>query len=177
MKKSGIFYGSTTGITENVAYRLADLMHIDHSQLHDVARSKPSDVGEYDLLLLGSSTWGNGDLQEDWYDFLTGIEVLDLHDKTIALFGCGDQSMCDTFCNAVGIIYQRLQKTGARFVGAFEAGDYTFEHSKAFIDGHFVGLLIDEVNEPEKTEHRLNYWTKLLQKELKGERAQATLQE
>lgn len=173
--KIGIFYGSTSGITESVAYRLADLMHIGHEHLHDVARSEPSEVGDYDLLLLGSSTWGNGDLQDDWYDFLTGIEVLDLHDKHIALFGCGDQSMCDTFCNAVGTLYRRLQKTGARFCGAFEAGDYTFEHSTARVDGHLVGLLIDEVNEPEKTEHRLNYWVKLLQKELKGARAEATL--
>ena len=28
MEKIGIFYGSTTGITESVAYRLAELMHV-----------------------------------------------------------------------------------------------------------------------------------------------------
>ena len=108
MEKIGIFYGSTTGITESVAYRLAELMHVKKEDLHDVARSKPSEIGQYDLLLLGSSTWGSGDLQDDWYDFLDGIETLDLKDKTIALFGCGDQSMSDTFCNAVGTIYHRL---------------------------------------------------------------------
>lgn len=90
-------------------------MHVKKEDLHDVARSKPSEIGQYDLLLLGSSTWGSGDLQDDWYDFLDGIETLDLKDKTIALFGCGDQSMSDTFCNAVGTIYHRLQKQEQHF--------------------------------------------------------------
>lgn len=115
MEKIGIFYGSTTGITESVAYRLAELMHVKKEDIHDVARSKPSEIGQYELLLLGSSTWGSGDLQDDWYDFLDGIETLDLKDKTIALFGCGDQSMSDTFCNAVGTIYHRLQKQEQHF--------------------------------------------------------------
>ena len=56
MEKIGIFYGSTTGITESVAYRLAELMHVKKEDLHDVARSKPSEIGQYELLLLGSST-------------------------------------------------------------------------------------------------------------------------
>ena len=50
MEKIGIFYGSTTGITESVAYRLAELMHVKKEDLHDVARSKPSEIGQYDLI-------------------------------------------------------------------------------------------------------------------------------
>ena len=52
MEKIGIFYGSTTGITESVAYRLAELMHVKKEDIHDVARSKPSEIGQYELLLL-----------------------------------------------------------------------------------------------------------------------------
>ncbi len=169
MEKTGIFYGSTTGITENVAYRLAELLDIDDSNLHDVANSLPSEVEEYDVLVLGTSTWGSGDLQDDWYDFLTGLETLTLRGKSIALFGCGDQSMSHTFCDAVGTLYHRLQKTGARFIGGFETGEYTFEQSAAFVDGRFVGLLIDEVNEPEKTRNRLTHWVKLLRSACKPE--------
>ncbi len=162
MKKIGIFYGSTTGITENIAYRLAEMLQIDDNHLHDVANSLPSEVEEYDILLLGTSTWGNGDLQDDWYDFLTGLETLTLRGKAIALFGCGDQSMSNTFCNAVGTLYHRLQKTGAHFIGEIERGEYTFEHSTACVNGKLIGLLIDEVNEPEKTRNRLTHWVKLL---------------
>ena len=49
MEKIGIFYGSTTGITESVAYRLAELMHVKKEDIHDVARSKPSEIGQYEL--------------------------------------------------------------------------------------------------------------------------------
>ena len=75
MKKIGIFYGSSTGNTEEVAFRLAKMLNVNDSDVHDVAHSAPSDLGKYDLLLLGSSTWGNGDLQDDWYDFIDGAEI------------------------------------------------------------------------------------------------------
>ena len=165
MKKTGIFYGSSTGKTEDVAKRIAARAGIADKDIHNVAETKPSEIAEYDILLLGSSTWGSGEIQEDWYDFLTGIEILDLKDKSIAIFGCVDESMSDTFCNAIGIIYKRMQKTGARFCGAFESADYTFDESEAFIDGRFVGLPLDETNEPEKTDERIRHWVELLESE------------
>ena len=160
MKKTGIFFGSSTGSTEDVAHRLAKKMNIEDKDVHDVAKSKPSDVADYEVLLLGTSTWGSGDLQDDWYDFLDGLEVLDLKDKYIALFGCGDESMSDTFCGAIGVLYERLQKTGAKFIAPFEAAEYTFDESPAYIDGQFVGLLLDEMNRPEITDNRINEWSK-----------------
>lgn len=160
MKKIGIFFGSSTGVTEDVAHRLAKKLNVEEKDVHDVAKSKPSDVMDYDVLVLGSSTWGSGDLQDDWYDFLDGLEELDLKGKDIAIFGCGDETMSDTFCAAVGILYERLQKTGATFIAPFEASEYTFDESPAYIDGQFVGLLLDEVNHPELTDKRIDEWSK-----------------
>ena len=68
--------------------------------------------------------------------------------------------MSDTFCGAVGVLYERLQKTGARFIAPFEASEYTFDESPAYIDGQFVGLLLDEVNHPELTDQRIDEWSK-----------------
>lgn len=62
---------------------------------------------------MGSSTWGDGELEDDWYDFIAGVEVLDLKGKKVALFGCGDESMTDTFCNAVGELHDRLNLRAA----------------------------------------------------------------
>ncbi len=160
MKKTGIFFGSSTGATDDVAHRLAKKLNIDSKDVHDVGKSKPSDVAGYDVLVLGTSTWGSGDLQDDWYDFIDGLEELDLKGKDIALFGCGDETMSDTFCGAVGVLYERLQKTGARFIAPFEASEYTFDESPAYIDGQFVGLLLDEVNHPELTDQRIDEWSK-----------------
>lgn len=158
MKKYGIFYGSTTGATQEVARKLADILGVADADVHNVADTAPDAVADYSVLLLGSSTWGSGDLQDDWYDFLKGLEVLDLHDKKIAIFGVGDESMSDTFCNAVGIIYKALQPTGATFIGAFPDNVYTFEHTEADQDGVAVGLLLDQTNRPDLTEDRLNAW-------------------
>lgn len=87
-------------------------------------------MADYEVLLLGSSTWGSGELQDDWYDFLTGLEALDLKGKKIAIFGLGDESMSDTFCNAVGIIYKSLQPTGATFIGRYPDSVYHSRNRK-----------------------------------------------
>ena len=167
MKKSGIFYGSSTGVTAEVAQEIAKKLGVADADVHNVAKSAPSDVAPYDVLILGSSTWGAGELQDDWYDFLDGLEVLDLKDKQIALFGCGDESMSDTFCGAVGEIYNRLQKTGARFIGYFNAEGYDFDESPAFIDGVYVGLLLDNVNKEELTEDRMKEWVAKVKSEIR----------
>lgn len=158
MKEIGIFYGSTTGTTEKIANKIAEILNIDDKDVHDVASSSPSSLAPYDLIIVGTSTWGNGDLQEDWYDFVDGVRALDLKGKTIALFGCGDETMTESFCSAVGKLYRDFKETGAEFVGAYDTDGYNFNHSDAVVDGKAVGLLLDEVNHPELTDFRLRGW-------------------
>lgn len=161
--KTGIFYGSTTGITREIAHEIAKRLNVAPQDIHDVAATAPSAVAGYDALILGSSTWGAGELQDDWYDFLDGLEAMDLRGKTIAVYGCGDESMADTFNNAAGIIYHRLQDTGARFTGAFNTRGYEFEHSDAVADdGTAVGLLLDNVNHEDLTPGRIDAWVESL---------------
>lgn len=167
MKKIGIFYGSSTGVTAEVAEEIAKKLGVADADVNDVAKSSPSDVAPYDVLILGSSTWGAGELQDDWFDFLDGLEALDLKGKQIALFGCGDESMSDTFCGAIGELYNRLQNTGAKFIGFFNADGYEFDESQAFIDGAYVGLLLDNVNKEELTEGRLDEWVAKVKSEIK----------
>lgn len=167
MKKIGVFYGSTTGTTKAVAYKLAKMLGIEESDMHEVASVAPSVLGDYDVLVFGTSTWGSGELQEDWYDFVDGASALDLRGKTIALFGCGDETMTDTFCSAVGKLYEKFKSTGAEFVGAFDVDGYTFDHSDAEVDGQYVGLLLDEVNHPEYTDLRLRRWATQVSEQIK----------
>ncbi len=158
MKKIGIFYGSNTGTTQDVAGEIGKLLDVAPSDIHDVADSSPSMTGDYDVLLLGTSTWGSGELQDDWSDFIAGLEVLDLSGKKIALFGCGDESMSDTFCNAVGELYRRLQQTGAVFIGSYPVSCYTFDESSAVSGGVGVGLLLDNVNHSDLSSDRIKGW-------------------
>lgn len=161
MKSTGIFYGSSTGQTRDAAIMIADALGVDLADIHDVASTAPSVVSRYDNLILGSSTWGDGDLEDDWYDFILGLEALDLKGKQTALFGCGDTSMTRTFCDAVGILHDRLIPTGTTFIGeGFPTDGLTFSASKAVSpDGKAYGLLLDNVNHADLTAPRIATWT------------------
>lgn len=166
MKKIGIFFGSTNGTTEGIAKQIANKLGIAKTDIHNVAFTAPNDLTKYDVLLLGSSTWGAGDLQDDWFEFLPKVQKLDLTNKYVALFGCGDAvSFGDTFCNALGTIYHSLQKNGCRFIGAMPTENYTYDDSTAYIDGKFIGLPLDEMNEDDQTEARINAWIQQLKKD------------
>lgn len=161
---TGIFYGSTTGSTEAIAQEIARRLGIAAADLHNVAVATADDTTPYDLLLLGSSTWGCGDLQDDWYPFLDALRQKDLSGKRVALFGCGDSSSYpDTFCNALGVIYEALQKTGCTFVGSYEPTDYDVVDSLVCHDGRFVGLAIDE-SDSAQTDRRVEEWCALIAK-------------
>lgn len=159
MGKTTIIYGSTTGTTEDIAGRIASKLNIAQGDIYEISKVTADTVAGYDTLLLGSSTWGSGDLQDDWYDGIETLKGADLAGKKIALFGCGDSSSySDTFCSALGTIYNDLKDSGATFVGSVDPSDYTFDGSDAVVDGQFVGLPIDEVNESDKTDERISNW-------------------
>ena len=159
MGKTAIIYGSTTGTTEDIAGRIASKLNIAQGDIYEISKVTADTVAGYDTLLLGSSTRGSGDLQDDWYDGIETLKGADLAGKKIALFGCGDSSSySDTFCSALGTIYNDLKDSGATFVGSVDPSDYTFDGSDAVVDGQFVGLPIDEVNESDKTDERISNW-------------------
>lgn len=156
MDKIVVVYGSTTGTCESLASRVAEKLGTD--QVIGVADMDESVVGDHDVLVLGSSTWGDGELQDDWYD---GVEVLkrcDLAGKKVALFGCGDSaSYPDTFCNAMALIRQACE--GATLIGAgMSTEGYSPCDSESIEDGHWIGCALDEVNESDQTEARLDDW-------------------
>lgn len=157
MKTIGIFYGSTTGTTEGVAEKIASALGT--TNVYNVGNTKVDEVDQYDVLVLGSSTWGIGDLQDDWGVFLDKLKAKNLSGKMVALFGCGDgMSFGGSFCDAIGIIYNELQGTGCEFIGSVDADGYSYDDSVACVDGRFVGLPLDEANEPELTDKRIDTW-------------------
>lgn len=158
MKKYGIFYGSATGSTATVAESIAKELGVAKEDIKDVSEASPSMFGDYETLILGTSTWGDGEVQEDWYDMLAGVQSLALEGKKIAIFGCGDETMADTFCDGVGELYKRLLPTGATFIGDFDAEGYDYRHTSAEVDGKIVGLLLDQVNHSDLTEDRIHRW-------------------
>ena len=162
---AGIFFGSMTGTIESAANEIAARLGVAADDVHNVADVSADEAERYDLLLLGSSTWGCGELQDDWYGFLDALKSKDLTGRKVGLFGCGDSgSYPDTFCDAIGIIYDALQSAGCSFVGALAPEDYLALGSRACRDGRLLGLVIDE-NAPASNAGRMDTWCRLIETE------------
>ena len=114
---------------------------------------------DYRSLILGISTWGLGELQDDWIAVLPVLEDLDLKGKKVALFGLGDQeSYPDTFADALGMLYDILNPKECVFTGEWSTEGYHFEASKALRGDDFVGLVLDVENQDDLTELRMDKW-------------------
>lgn len=118
MAITGIFFGSDTGNTENIAKMIQKQLGKDVADVHDIAKSSKEDLEAYDILLLGIPTWYYGEAQCDWDDFFPTLEEIDFNGKLVALFGCGDQEdYAEYFCDALGTIRDIIEPRGATIVG------------------------------------------------------------
>lgn len=157
MKKTVIIYGTSTGTCEDLAGRIRAKLGVDN--IINVTDMDDSVIADNDNLILGTSTWGAGEVQDDWYDGIKVIKNADLSGKTVALFGCGDsESYPDTFVGGMAEIYNAVKKAGANVIGAVATDGYTFDESESVVDNKFVGLALDEVNEDGKTDERIDAW-------------------
>jgi flavodoxin I len=158
MKKIAILFGTVSGNTETVAKRI-NYQLIEMADLIDIACVSTEDMNKYDFLFLGTSTYGTGGLQNDWRAFLPKLKKADMNAKTVALFGLGDSvGHPGTFVNGMGVIYKALQNSGCRIVGSCSTDGYSFVASEALVDGKFVGLPLDQDNEPGLTDSRIAHW-------------------
>lgn len=156
MSKTIVVYGSTTGTCESIAQTLGDQLGAEVINVSDLTANQ---LAEADNIVLGTSTWGAGELQDDWYDGVNVVKSANLSGKRVALFGCGDSaSYSDTFCGGMKELYDAAVVAGATVVGAVPTDGYTFDDSDAVVDGQFVGLALDDVNEDDKTSERISAW-------------------
>jgi flavodoxin I len=160
--KIGLFFGSNTGNTELDAEMIKNVFDgyvPGMVEMFNIGRADVQKMREYDYLIIGCPTWNIGQLQDDWDLKFEQLDKLDLRGKMAALFAPGDQfGYPDNYCDAIGIIGKKLEERGAELVGFTDAGDYQFDHSLAVEDGVFLGLALDDDNEPELTEERIRDW-------------------
>ena len=166
--KMAIVYGSTTGNTEMAAEKIRDELApwVDH--FGDIAEMEPNDLMGYSVLLLGVPTWNIGEFQYDWEAFLPNMTGLDFSGVNIGLFGMGDSfGFPDNFLDALGLLWKELQTMGKpELIGKWPTSGYTFTESVGLHDpDHFLGLGLDEENEPDRHEARVKGWTDQIKRE------------
>lgn len=167
MTKVGLFYGSTTGKTEAVAEAIqAALGGEDIVKLHEIS-DVSDEFADYDCVIIGCPTWDIGELQSDWEGFFEEeLDNIDFSGKKIAYFGTGDQiGYADNFQDAMGILEEKISSLGGTTVGHWSSDGYEHNASKAEKDGKFVGLALDEDNQSELTDTRIQEWAIQLKSE------------
>ncbi len=165
MKTIGLFYGSTYGMTETVAQKIKSAFTNFQVDLYNVKDTPRETPGKYDYLIFGTSAWGIGEMQDDWERWIYALENIDFSKKKVALFGLGDQVMYpESFVDGLGTLYCRLPDKSV-VVGEWPVEGYKYYFSLADKDGKFVGLVLDENNQPDKTDKRIKKWVAQLEKE------------
>lgn len=119
MSKAIVIFGSTMGNTETLAGSVVEGLEEGGKEvtLKNVTETKIKEVADYDLVVMGCSTWGLGELQDDFISFYDAMSKDSLDGKKAAVFGPGDSGMYpDNFCDAVTIIEEKLEECGAKIV-------------------------------------------------------------
>lgn len=167
MSQIGIFFGTDSGTTRLMAKKMARQLGDVASKPVNVNRINIDDMLKYDALILGTPTYGEGQLpgtstkvkDGSWEEFLPQLASADLSGKRVAIYGLGDQDKYSaSFADALSILYSTLINAGAEVVGAWPTDSYEFEASKSVTDGKFVGLIIDNLNQPLLTDERIATW-------------------
>lgn len=163
----GIFYGSNGGATETTAELIKEKLGLE-ADLHDISDISMDKFDEYTEIIIGTSTWGEGDLQDDWEKCFEEYEKVDFSGKTLAFFGLGDQEGYeDNFLDAMGTLHDAAVKNGANIVGnGWPTDDYEYFESTAEQDGKFVGLGIDDDNQFDLTDERITKWIDIIKPHL-----------
>jgi len=168
MAKIGIFYGTTTGNTEEVINMLAERLTAAGFEvtIHDIVRQELDAMMTYDNLILATPTWNMGELQEDWEIVFDDFSKLDFTGKKVAFLGVGDQDgHSDTFLNGVGLLARPVEQNGAEIVGKWPRDGYRYTQSAAERGDKFIGLAIDQDSDEDKTPERLDRWVDMLKEQ------------
>ena len=162
MAKIGLFYGSSTGNTEYVAYEIkAEFDKKDPSlvDIFNIGSSTPEQVLKYDLLIFGIPTWNTGQLQDDWEIFLPKLAGHDMTGKKVAIFGLGDQNGYGfNFLDAAGVLADQVMEQGAQLWGLWSNKSYEFEDSKARAEEFFLCVGMDQEGQADSTPGRVKEW-------------------
>lgn len=85
------------------------------SILKNVFEARPEELLQHRYIVLGCSTYGQGDLQRDFLEYERGMDDLDLTGIKAAIFGSGN-SRYQYYGEAVDILEAKVRIQGARLI-------------------------------------------------------------
>ena len=168
--KIGLFYGTNTGVTEIVSEELAEKMNERgfEVELFDIADTELEKMSNFDTLIIATPTWNDGELQDDWEEVIDAFNEFDFSGKKIGFVGLGDQeAYCDNYLDSLGKMAEPVRKSGGVIFGRWPSEGYSHTHSLGQDeDGMWIGLALDNDNQEEMTEARMDKWIEQIKAEL-----------
>ena len=145
-----------------------DIDTLDSGSLRDV-------FSEHNSLIVGTPTWNtNADTfrsgtgwDDLYYDKLPDLKSI-LEEKKVAVFGLGDQiSYGENYADATGELYTVFEDLGCIMVPYAHTSQDGYDHvtSKSILPGSdlFCGLLLDQINQDDLTDGRIDNWIEKLE--------------
>ena len=118
MSKIVLIFASMSGNTEMMAEAVVKGIQEagEEVEVIDVMNGVfAKELLNYDGILLGSYTWGDGELPDDFLEFYEEMDEIDLKGKKAAVFGSGDTGY-NHFCAAVDILMEKLKERRCRCI-------------------------------------------------------------
>lgn len=115
--KIAVVYSSKRGKTREMAEIISgDLKAVDPGLLcAEASEVQAAELEAYDFLVMGSSTWANGDLEEGFIELERDLADFRFNGKKGAVFGPGNKRF-PRFCEAVEILENRLKNCGVKIL-------------------------------------------------------------
>ncbi len=115
MSQLHILWGSQSGNAQNLAHVIGDSLSEDfETSIHDMGELDPEEIHNIKILVLVTSTYGDGeppDNASEWMSFIKFAEELDLSHLQYAVIGLGD-TYYPHFCQAGKDFDEYLSKRG-----------------------------------------------------------------
>ncbi|WP_455382512.1 flavodoxin [Salinispira pacifica] len=164
-----IIFGSSTGNTEYVANKVLRAFGEENARLHNISDPETLDVMRSSAnLVCCLSTWGAGDMQDDWDALIEELRRINYSGKKVAILGLADQqNYPDTFADGMAVLAKIVRSHGGAVIGQTSSDGYSFTASRAEQDGRFLGLVIDEDNQSDQTDTRIREWVNGLKKQFR----------
>lgn len=171
MKKIALIYWPKKGNVEKMGKKISEKFSKDQIDIYTITEVDVKILPNYNLLIIGNSTVG-ADNWEDahksrWYEFFKRLADIDLKSTSIAFYGLGDQILYpDHFVDGMAIVKQEFAKCCPLFIGKWPAKNYDFTDSDSLDGDNFIGLALDEDQQSELSEARIEKWIAQLKSEV-----------
>ncbi|MCF8366462.1 MAG: flavodoxin [Bacteroidales bacterium] len=171
MKKTALFYWPKKGNVASCALKIEAQFEKDNIDTNTIKAIDEYDLNDYSLIIVGGSTvgadhWEKATKNNFWHSFFTKIKQANHTGKPIAIFGLGDQILYpDHFVDGMKLIKDEIEGCGARLIGKWPTEGYEFTNSDSIEDNMFLGLALDEDQQPELTDERIKNWVQQIKEE------------